>query len=179
MSHKIKILFTDKQIQQKVAKLGREITNYYKNKVSQKKPLVVIVVQKGASIFSADLFREIKLPAELRFMRVVSYRGKTKPQNDPEIFDKVVSGIKDDHVLVVEDILDTGKTLVFIEDYLNKLQPKSLNFVIMLMKKTKRTIKTPQIKFKAFEVSDKFFVGCGLDYNELYRNLPYIGIIEN
>lgn len=171
---KIKPLISASQIQKRVSKLGEEITKYYKNKVSEKRPLVVVIVQKGASIFAADLVRKIKLPIDLRFMRVVSYKGKTKPQSDPEIFDKIKSGIKNDHVLVIEDILDTGKTLAFVKDYLNKLQPRSLNFAVLLVKK----VKSPKIRFKAFDIDDKFVIGYGLDYNEIYRNLPYIGTIK-
>lgn len=176
---KINVLIPTKEIQKRVAELGKEITEYYKNKVSEKKPLVIIIVQKGASIFGADLVRKIKLPLDLRFIRVVSYRGKTMPQSDPEIFDKIKSGIENDHVLVVEDILDTGKTLAFIKSYLNNLQPLSLNFVVLLIKKMKRMAKIPRVRFKAFAISNKFVVGYGLDYNEIYRNLPYVGIIEN
>ena len=175
---KIKPLISENQIQKSVSELGKKITIFYKNKVSEQKPLVVIIIQKGAVIFAADLVRKINLPVDLRFIRVSSYQGKTVPQGDPEIFDKIKSGIKGDHVLVVEDILDTGKTLAFINNYLIKLQPKSLNFTILLIKKMQRKIGLPLIKFKAFDVEDKFVVGYGLDYNEIYRNLPYIGTIE-
>ncbi len=176
---KISILISAKQIQKRVSELGREITNFYKNKVSEGKPLIIIIIQKGASIFGADLVRKIKLPLDLRFIRVMSYKGKTKPQGDPEIFDKIKSGIKDDHVLVVEDILDTGKTLAFVKDCLNKLKPESLNFTVLLVKKIKRQVKTPRIKFKAFAIPNKFVIGYGLDYNEIYRNLPYVGIVKD
>lgn len=176
---KIKILISADQIQKKVSDLAKEITQYYKHKASEKKPLVVIIVQKGASIFAADLVRKIKLPLDLRFMRVVSYKGKTTPQSDPEIFDKIKSGIVGDHVLVVEDILDTGKTLVFVKNHLTKLEPKSLNFVVLLVKKIKREFKVPRIRFGGFDIPDKFVVGYGLDYNELYRNLPHIGTIKD
>jgi len=176
---KIKILIPANQLQNRVSKLGREITNYYENKVSEDKPLVVIFVQKGASIFGADLVRSIDLPLDLRFMRVVSYKGKTEPQSDPEIFDEIKSGIENDHVLVIEDVLDSGKTLAFIKDYLIRLKPESLNFAILLIKKTKKKVKVPQIRFKAFEVPNKFIVGYGLDYKEIYRNLPYIGALED
>lgn len=175
---KIKILISANQIQKKVSELAREITKYYKDKASEEKPLVVIIVQKGASIFAADLVRKIKLPLDLRFMRVVSYKGKTEPQSDPEIFDKIKSGIKGDYVLVVEDVLDSGKTLAFIKDYLTKLQPRSLNFTVLLVKKMKRAIKIPRVRFKAFDIPDKFVIGYGFDYNEIYRNLPYIGIMK-
>lgn len=175
---KIKVLISANQIQRRVSELAKEITKYYKAQVSEEKPLVVIIVQKGASIFGADLVRKIKLPLDLRFMRVVSYRGMTKPQGDPEIFDEIKSGIEGDHVLVIEDILDTGKTLFFINDYLTKLYPESLNFAVLLVKKVKRKVKTPKIRFKAFNIPNKFVIGYGLDYNEIYRNLPYIGTID-
>ncbi len=179
MKPKIKILIPVKKIKKRISELGKEITDYYKNKVSEKKPLVAIVIQKGASIFGADLIREIKLPLDLRFMRVASYRGKISPQGDPEIFDKIQSGIGNDHVLVIEDILDTGKTLAFVDDCLQKLHPASLNFAVLLIKTIKRQTKIPKVKFKAFEVADEFVIGYGLDYNEIYRNLPYVGILKN
>lgn len=176
---KIRVLISQNQIQKRVSELGKQITEYYKNKVSENKPLVIVIVQKGASIFGADLVRKIKLPLDLRFIRVVSYRGKTMPQSDPEIFDKIKSGIENDHVLVVEDILDTGKTLAFIKSYLNNLQPLSLNFTVLLVKTIKRAVKTPRIKFKAFNVPNKFVIGYGLDYKEIYRNLSYIGVVKD
>lgn len=179
MKQAIKILISAKQIQKRVSELGKQITNFYKNKVSEESPLVIIIVQKGASIFGADLVRKIKLPLDLRFIRVVSYRGKTMPQSDPEIFDKIRSGIESDHVLVVEDILDTGKTLFFIKSYLSKLRPMSLSFAVLLVKNVKRTIRPPRVKFKAFNVPNKFVIGYGLDYNEIYRNLPYVGIVND
>lgn len=179
ISQKIKILIPLSQIQKRLSELGEDITDYYKTKVSEKKPLVVIIIQKGASIFGADLIREIKLPLDLRFMRVVSYKGMTRPQGDPEIFDEIRSGIEGDYVLVVEDILDSGKTLVFVKEYLTELRPKSLNFTVLLLKRAKRKVKAPRIRFKAFDIPNKFVIGYGLDHNELYRNLPYIGTIED
>lgn len=174
----IEILISSSQIQKRVSELGKEITDYYRDKVFEKRPLIVIIVQKGASIFGADLVRKIKLPLDLRFMRVVSYRGEVKPQSDPEIFDKIKSGIKNDHVLVIEDVLDTGKTLAFIKNYLTELRPKSLNFAVLLMKKVKREVKVPRVRFKVFNIPNKFVIGYGLDYKEICRNLPYIGILK-
>ncbi len=175
---KIKILIPASSIQKRVAKLGKDISKYYKNKVSEKRPLIVIIIQKGASIFGADLVRKINLPLDLRFMRVRSYLGKTKPQHSPELFDKIHSGITGDNVLVVEDILDTGNTLFFVKNYLSKLKPQSLNFAVLVVKNVKRKIKSPKARFKGFDIPNKFVVGYGLDYNEIYRNLPYIGLLD-
>lgn len=175
---KIEVLISSAQIQKRVSELGKEITDYYKGRVFKTRPLVVIVIQKGASMFGADLVRKIKLPLDLRFMRVVSYKGKTKPQSDPEIFDRIKSGIKGDDVLVVEDILDTGRTLAFIKSYLTALQPKSLDFTVLLVKKVRRKTKTPRVRFKAFDIPNEFVIGYGLDYKEIFRNLPYVGIIK-
>ncbi len=178
MMKNIKILVSAAKIQKKVIKLGKDITGFYKNKVSEEKPLKVIIIQKGAIIFGADLVREINLPLDLRFMRIRSYLGKTKPQHSPELLDKIQSGIKDNHVLVVEDILDTGNTLFFVKNYLSKFKPRSLNFAVLVVKKMKRKVNIPQVKFKGFDIPNKFVIGYGLDYNEIYRNLPYIGLLD-
>ncbi len=178
-SHKIKVLISADEIKEKVSDLGRKITKYYSDKVSENKPLVVVIIQKGASLFGADLVRNINLPLDMRFMRVSSYQGKKISQKNPEIFDEIKFEIKNNHVLVVEDVLDSGKTLAFIKNYLIKFQPQSLNFAVLLIKNINRKIKVPKIKFKAFSISDKFVVGYGLDYNDLYRNLPFIGLIQD
>lgn len=177
-SQKIETLISASRIQKRVTELGKEITDYYGSGVSEKRPLIVIIVQKGASIFGADLVRKIELPLDLRFMRVVSYKGETKSQSDPEIFDKIKSGIEGDDVLVIEDILDTGRTLRFIKNYLAALQPKSLNFAILLVKKVTREVEIPRVRFRGFDIPNKFVIGYGLDYKEIYRNLPYVGIIK-
>ena len=174
----MKTLITANQIRKRISQLGKEINNFYKNKVSKEMPLIVIIIQKGAFMFGADLIRQINLPLDLRFIRISSYRGKTKPQGDPEIFDQIKSGIKNDHVLVVEDVLDTGKTLAFVKTYLSKFKPRSLNFAVLLVKKMTRAVKVPIVKFRAFNIPNKFVVGYGLDYNEIYRNLPHVVTIE-
>ncbi len=174
----IKVLIPASRIKKQVSKLGKEISNFYKNKVSKEKPLIVIIIQKGAFMFGADLVRQINLPVDLRFIRIASYKGEIKPQGDPEIFDKIKSGIKNEHILVIEDILDTGKTLVFINNHLKKLRPQSLNYAVLLTKIAKRHVECPKVKFRAFNVPNKFVVGYGLDFNEIYRNLPYVAILE-
>lgn len=165
-----KILLSTRQIQHKVNRLGSEISNDYKGL----KP-VLVGVQRGMICFMADLMRKISLPVEIDFMTISPYSGDdSKSVGISKDLEMDVSG-KD--VILVEDIIDTGMTLSFLKDHLISKNTNSLEICTLLDKKIRRLVET-DIKYVGFDVPDEFLVGYGLDYNEKYRNLPFIGILQ-
>ncbi|MDH5720808.1 MAG: hypoxanthine phosphoribosyltransferase [Spirochaetia bacterium] len=175
---KLPILISEEEIQEKIKKMGKEITLYYKDKISQSNPLVVIGVLKGAFIFMADLIRQINLPVIIDFIRLSSYGKDSKSSGSVKMMHKNTEKIIGKHVLIVEDIIDTALTLNFFMNDLKKEEASSVEVVALFLKKEKYKSEY-KIKFTGFETKDKFLVGYGLDYNELYRNLPYVSYLEN
>ncbi len=167
------ILLTEEQIQAKVKELGEILTKEY----ADKNP-VVIGVLKGVVVFYADMIREIKVPCEMDFMWISSYSG-TNSSGNMQVRRDVTVDIKDRHVLILEDIFDTGNSLDYTYRHLQFKQPASLKICTLLDKPDRRK---PGITLKAdytgFTIPNEFVVGYGLDYNEHYRNLPYIGILK-
>ena len=167
------ILFTEKQIQERVGALGREISGLYQ----PDEILAVIAIINGAILFTADLIRHISLPLLIDCVRASSYRTTSSSSGEPEIIDIIRIDIKDRHVLLLDDILDTGHTLTKVTQLLHNMHPASLRTCVLLDKKERR-----QVPFEAdlvgFTVPDVFVVGYGLDFAERYRNLPCIGILK-
>lgn len=165
------VLITAAEIQAKVAEMGAAISGDYAGK-----ELVVVGILKGAALFTADLFRHITIPASLDFMRIASYAG-TKSTGVHRVLLDLEYELDDRHVLVVEDIVDTGLTIKFLLEYLNTRNPASLKVASLLDKPSRRKVEVP-IHYRGFEIPDAFVVGAGLDYNEKYRNLPMIGVLR-
>lgn len=167
------VLLTEEQIQNRIRELGEELTREY----AGKDPLIVGVL-KGVVIFYADMVRQIKTPCQLDFMWISSYVGSNTTGNMVVKRD-VSADIKGRHVLILEDIYDTGNSLSFVYEHLMCKEPASLKICTLLDKPSRRK---PGITLKAdyvgFEVPNAFVVGYGLDYNEHYRNLPYVGILK-
>lgn len=167
-----KILITKEQIQKKVRELGCGLSNDY-----QGKNLVVIGVLKGAIVFLADLIREIKVPLTLDFMATSSYGMSTKASGVVRILKDLNEDIHGKDVLIVEDIIDTGLTLSYLQDNLLARNPASLRICTFLDKPARRKVVLfPD--YKGYNIPDEFVVGYGLDYGERYRNLPYIGVLK-
>ena len=165
-----KILFSTRQIQSRVNRLGTEISNDYKGL----KP-VLVGVQRGMICFMADLMRKISLPVEIDFMTISPYSGDNTLSVDiSKDLEMDVSG-KD--LILVEDIIDTGMTLSFLKQHLISKKTNSLQICTLLDKKVRRLVET-DIRYIGFDVPDEFLVGYGLDYNEKYRNLPFIGVLK-
>jgi hypoxanthine phosphoribosyltransferase len=160
------VLISEEQIRQKVDVLGRRITLDYEGK-----PLVLIVILKGASIFAADLIRRIQLPVSLDFMALSSYGDSTKSSGVVRIQKDLDHSIEGKHVLIVEDIVDTGLTLNYLYGHLKSRGPQSVRICALLDKPERRKVAVP-IHYKGFEIPDAFVVGYGLDFAERYRNLP-------
>lgn len=168
------ILFTEEQLRARIAELGRQITHDYKN---AQEPLVVVGMLKGSVLFLADLFRCIDLPCRLDFMAASSYHG-TETTGTVNI-SKDVRDIEGKHVLLVEDIVDSGFTMNYILKMLKDRKAASVKLCSLLDKPGRRHpgLDIP-IDYLGFTIEDKFVVGYGLDFDQLYRNLPYIGVLK-
>jgi hypoxanthine phosphoribosyltransferase len=168
-----KILVTEEQIRRRVEVLGSEITEMYRNE----EELTVIAVINGAVLFTADLIRHIHIPLRLDSMRVATYKEVSNSQRQPQIIDMLRLDIRDRHVLVIDDVLDTGLTFAKVTKELRKLHPASLRVGVLLEKKCRRELPV-EPDFVGFEIPDAFAVGYGLDFAERYRNLPCIGVLK-
>ena len=168
------ILITEEQIKARITELGRVLTEEY----AGKNPVIVGVL-KGVVVFYADMVRQIKVPCQMDFMWISSYQG-TNSTGDMVVKRDVGVDIRDRHVLILEDIYDTGNSLDFTYRHLLSKQPASLKICTLLDKPERRK---PGITLKpdyvGFTVPNAFVVGYGLDYNEQYRNLPYVGILKS
>ena len=168
----LRVLLSEDEIREKVRELGGKITADYKNS-----NLMLVTVLKGAVVFLADLMRQIDVPAEIDFMVVSSYGSGVKSSG-------VVKSVKDldvplagKDILIVEDILDSGLTLSYIKELLESRGPRSIRIATLLDKPSRRKVDL-QADYIGFSVPDEFVIGYGLDYDEKYRNLPYIGILK-
>ena len=166
------VLFTEQQLKARIKSLARELKQVYGDT-----EFTIVSLINGAVMFTADLMREIDNPVRLDCIRVSSYGAKTKSIGTPQIIHSLTLDIKKRDVLLIDDILDTGKTLKLVSDLINDLHPASLRTCVLLDKKARREVKI-EADFVGFEIPDKFVVGYGLDFAERYRNLPYIGIVE-
>jgi len=167
-----KVLYTEEEIQKKVEELGRLITRDY-----ERKNLFIINVLKGSVVFLSDLIRSITLPLSIDFMAISSYGPSTQSSGVVRLVKDLEENINDKNVLVVEDIVDTGLTLNYLLKSLKARGPKSIEVCTLLDKSIRRIVDVP-LAYKGFDVPDVFVVGYGLDYDQKYRNLPFIGILR-
>ncbi len=166
------ILLLEEEIRTRVAELGAEISRDYAGE-----ELLVVGILKGAMIFLADLVRNITVPVCFDFMAVSSYGSSTKSSGAVRILKDLDSGIEGRHVLIVEDIVDTGLTLNYLVDNLKARGPVSLK-ICTLLDKPSRRVAPVEIHYNGFIIPDEFVVGYGLDYKERYRNLPYVMVLK-
>ncbi len=171
------VLFSADEIKGRVAEMGEFLTKEYADAVARGEKVVLICVLRGAAIFMADLAREIKLPIEMDFMAVSSYGNSVKSSGEVTIVKDLSSSIGGKHVIIAEDILDSGLTLSYLLKNLQSRSPASIEVVTLLRKRTENQ-QPITCKLTGFECPDEFIVGYGLDYAERYRNLPYIGILQ-
>lgn len=169
---KHKPLITQDQLRRRIAALGRKISKDY----ADKRPVLVGVL-RGSFVFLADLIREIDVPVEVDFISVESYGNATTSSGVVRMLQDLNTSIKGRHVILVEDIVDTGLTLHYLIDNLRTREPASLVVCALLDKHEKRKIKVP-LKYAGFVIPDKFVVGYGLDHAQLHRNIPHISWIE-
>lgn len=167
------ILVTEKEIRERVEVLGKDISETYAG-VDE---LTVIAVINGAVLFTADLIRHIDVPVRLDCMRVSSYRNDINPVQEPEIIDMLRLDLEGVHVLIIDDILDTGHTCMRVMNEIKKLNPASVKFGVLLEKMGRREVNV-KADFVGFSIPDEFVVGYGLDFAEQYRQLPCIGVLK-
>ncbi|MDD4335704.1 MAG: hypoxanthine phosphoribosyltransferase [Desulfotomaculaceae bacterium] len=167
-----RILIPEVEIRAKVVELGRRISKDYAGK-----ELLMIGILKGAMIFLADLVREISVPTRYDFMAVSSYGASSKSSGKVRILKDLACGVEGRHIIIVEDIVDTGLTLNYLAENLNSRDPASVK-ICTLLDKPSRRIKPVEICYKGFVIPDEFVVGYGLDYSERYRNLPCIMVLN-
>lgn len=166
------VILSEEQISERIRELGERISADYGDE-----PVLLIAVLRGAALFVADLARQISSPVEIDFMAVSSYGSSTKSSGVVRILKDLDETIENRHVLVVEDILDTGLTLKYLLKNLASRKPKSLEVVALLSKQGKQRVPI-DCKYIGFDIPDEFVIGYGLDYAERYRNLPYIGVLK-
>ena len=173
----LKTLYSKSQIQKMVKQLAKKIEKDYST-IKNSQPLVVISVLKGAFIFTADLIREINLPLQLEFVRISSYGTKQTSNGKIEAPLLLLPDLSGRDILIVEDIVDSGKTIRFLKEYFNaQFSPKSLKVACLLNKFARREVDI-KADYIGFEVGDHFLVGYGLDSAEKFRHLPYLAIDE-
>jgi len=167
-----KILIDEDTLQAKVRELGAKITEDYEGK-----NLLLICVLKGAAVFVSDLMKRINLPLEIDFMAVSSYGSDTKSSGVVRILKDLDKGIEGKHLLIVEDIIDSGLTLSYLIENHKARGPESVEVCTILDKPDRRKVDM-NIRYTGFQVPDEFVVGYGLDYAEKYRNLPYVAVLK-
>lgn len=167
-----KVLISEEEIREKTLEIGAELSEFYKDK----NPLVVGVL-KGALPFMADLLKAMPIFLEYDMMDVSSYGNELTSSGEVKIIKDLDSSVEGRHLLIVEDIIDTGRTLKYLKEMFEHRQAKSVHIVTLLDKPTGRVVDL-DIDWKCFDVPDEFVVGYGLDYRENYRNLPYVGVLK-
>lgn len=166
------ILISEEELNEKVKELAAQITADYKGK-----DLLLLCILKGGVMFLADLARNIKMPVSLDFMAVSSYGTSSESSGVVKIVKDLNESIEGKHIIIVEDIIDSGLTLNYLVNYLKARGPKSVEICTILDKPERREVEVP-VKYKGFDVPNAFLVGYGLDYSEKYRNLPFVGILK-
>lgn len=167
-----KVLIDNDRIERRIAELGKKISEDYIGK-----DLMLVGILKGSVPFMSDLLRNITIPCTMDFMAVSSYGNSSKSSGVVRILKDLDFEIENKHILIVEDIIDTGTTLAYLVDYLRGRKANSIEIACLLNKQEARKVKI-NAKYIGFQVPDYFLVGFGLDYAEKYRNFPYIGILK-
>lgn len=167
----LNVLINKSKLEKRIEEIGKQIEKDYEGK-----DIVFIGILKGSVMFMSELAKNVKNNVELEFMEVSSYEG-TESTGVVRINKDIKNSIQGKDVIIVEDIIDTGRTLTYLVDYLKQKNPNSLKIATMLSKPSRRIMEL-NVDYIGFAIDDKFVVGYGLDYNEKYRNLPYVGYFE-
>lgn len=171
------IVFSQEQINSRVRELGAQITSDYESKIQAGEQLVVVCILRGAAIFTSDLVRAIELPLEMDYMAVSSYGNAAKSSGMIRIQKDLSADIDGKHVIIVEDVIDSGLTLDYLRRDLASRGPKSIEAAALLRKDTPSGSQV-ECKYVGFDCPDEFIVGYGLDYAQRYRNLGYIAVLK-
>ncbi|WOH36704.1 hypoxanthine phosphoribosyltransferase [Thalassotalea fonticola] len=170
MKHKVEVMISEQEVSERVAELGRQITEFYQDRDN----LVMVGLLRGSFVFMADLARAIDIHHTVDFMTASSYGNNMESSRDVHILKDLDDDIQGKDVLLVEDIIDTGNTLSKVLQILNLREPNSIEICTLLDKPSRREVPV-NVKWIGFEIPDEFVVGVGIDYAQKYRNLPYIG----
>jgi hypoxanthine phosphoribosyltransferase len=172
---RLRVMISAEQIAARTAELGKQITEDYRE---HGRDLILVGVMKGSAIFLADLCRQVDLPCQLDFISIASYGDETKSSGVVQITADLSKPIADKHVIVIEDIVDTGLTMTYLLHNLETRGPKSIK-VCSLLHKPERMVSAVPIAYLGFTIANEFVIGYGLDFAQRYRNLPYIGVLED
>ncbi len=172
MAEHIRVLLSEEKVDRRIKEIGEQISRDYAGK-----SIHMVCVLKGGSFFMCELAKRITIPVSLDFMSVSSYGSDTKSSGVVKIVKDLDESLKDKDVLIVEDIVDSGRTLSYLMEMLRDRGPASLHLCTLLDKPDRRVIDV-KVDYTGFQIPDEFVVGYGLDYNQKYRNLPYIGVVE-
>ena len=173
MSDKISVLIDEKKVDQRIEEIGKAISEAYEGKCVH-----MVCVLKGSVFFACELAKRITVPVTLDFMSVSSYGNDTKSSGVVKIVKDLDEPLEGKDVIIVEDIIDSGRTLAYLIEVLKQRNPKSIELCTLLDKPERRVKKQVKVKYTCFTIPDEFVVGYGLDYDQKYRNLPYIGVVE-
>lgn len=168
----MRVLITPEQIQQRVDEIGREIANTYHGQ-----SITIVGVLTGCLVFLADLIRRLDLPLKIALVQASSYRGKATQSGELHVQDDLLPDLKGRHVLLIDDILDTGNTLKHMVQHLQASGVASIRTAVLLHKRERQQVAL-EPDFVGFNIPNEFVVGYGLDYDDEYRNLPYIGVLD-
>ncbi len=172
MGERLSVLLTEEEVNDKIRAIGEQISKDYAGK-----KIHLVCVLKGGSFFMCELAKRITIPVSIDFMSVSSYGGETASSGIVRIIKDLDEPVTGRDVLIIEDIVDSGRTLNYLMDLLKDRKPASLNLCTLLDKPDRRVVDV-DVKYIGFSIPDVFVVGYGLDYDQKYRNLPYIGIVE-
>ncbi len=172
MAEKIRVLLSESEVDKRIQEIGEQISRDYEGK-----EVHLVCVLKGGSFFMCELSKRITVPVSLDFMSVSSYGAGTESSGVVKIVKDLDEPLQDKNVIVVEDVVDSGRTLSYLLEILKNRGPKTLKLCTLLDKPQRRVVDV-SVDYKGFDIPDEFVVGYGLDYAQKYRNLPYIGVVE-
>ena len=173
MADKIRVLLTEEEVNKKISEVAAQINKDYEGK-----EVHLICILKGGVFFTCELAKRLTIPVSLDFMSVSSYGSDTKSSGVVKIIKDLDEPLEGKNVIIVEDIIDSGRTLAYLIEVLKQRNPKNIDLCTLLDKPELRVKKQVQVKYTCFTIPDEFVVGYGLDYDQKYRNLPYIGVVE-
>ena len=173
MADKIRVLLTEEEVDARVGEIAAQISKDYEGQ-----EIHLICILKGGVFFTCELAKRLSVPVTMDFMSVSSYGGGTESSGIVKLVKDLDESLEGKHVLIVEDIIDSGRTLAYLIEVLKQRQPADIRLCTLLDKPERRVKKQVKVDYVCFTIPDEFVVGYGLDYDQKYRNLPYIGVVE-
>lgn len=173
MADKIRVLLTEEEVNKKISEVAAQINKDYEGK-----EVHLICILKGGVFFTCELAKRLTIPVSLDFMSVSSYGSDTKSSGVVKIIKDLDEPLEGKNVIIVEDIIDSGRTLAYLIEVLKQRNPKNIELCTLLDKPERRVKKQVKVDYTCFTIPDEFVVGYGLDYAQKYRNLPFIGVVE-